>query len=362
MRIAIIADFDTMGGARTYFELLANMLHREGYELVGLVPRAAEGDYSDDLMMQKYFSVWRTFPCRSGLFSMRQPFATFWEWKFLLPFVLLYRPQVLFFSHGTPGHWLSGLLFPLPSVHVLHSCVLTYKPPECWILPLYLRKLGRKKRLCTVSHFAAGLINNAWHVPATVIYNPALQNFAEISDVRPRGKRVITLGHVVDYKNPYTWLCVAHRVLARHPDVSFVWYGDGPLLGRMRNLSEGLDGVSFPGRIERSHNPFSEADVYFHPSDLESHGIAVIEAMCYGLPCVVSCAGGLPESVRDGQNGFVLAPDDASGMADAICRLLEDDDMRRTMGKSSKILAQTKFSFEHWAKEILSLINNVARK
>ncbi|GAB6111183.1 hypothetical protein JCM14713_09410 [Desulfomicrobium salsuginis] len=133
------------------------------------------------------------------------------------------------------------------------------------------------------------------------------------------------------------------------------------MLERMRNLSKGLDGVSFPGRITRLQNPFKDGAVYFQPSDLESHGIAVVEAMCNGLPCVVSCAGGLPESVQHGFNGFVLSPDDASGMADAICCLLEDSDMRNDFGNAGRILAQEKFSLEHWEKEILALINNVAR-
>lgn len=360
MRIAIIADFGLMGGTRTYFGLLADLLHSEGHELVGLVPCATDGDDAFAPLMQKKFRAWQTLPHRSRPFFMRQPFAAFWEWRYLLPFVLRYRPQVLFFSHGTPGHWLSGLWLPLPSIHILHSCVLTNKPPDCWILPLFLSKLGRKKRLCTVSRFAAELINNAWHVPSTVIYNPAPQNCAIPVTERQRGIRIITMGHVVDYKNPYTWLSVAQRVLAQHPEVSFVWYGEGPLLERLRGLSKGLQGVFFPGSTAEPQRVLSEADVYFHPSDLESHGIAVVEAMCHGLPCVVSHAGGLPESVTDGLNGFVLAPDDGCGMADALCRLVEDVDMRHAMGNAGKIIAQEKFSFNYWAEQTLSLINNLA--
>lgn len=359
MRIAIIADFDVMGGTRTYFELLVDLLRSEGHELVGLVPRLGREDDALDQTLNLHFAAWQAYPRRSGIFSVRQPFAAFWEWKRLIPFVLRCRPQVIVFTHGTPGNWLSGLWLPVPSVHVLHSCVLTNKPLERWILPLFLRFLGKKKRLCTVSHFAEGLIKDMWHAPASVIYNPIPHDCAVLPVIRPSGKRVITLGHVIDYKNPYVWLCVAQRVQARHPDVSFVWYGDGPLLTNMRNLSKGLDEVSFPGRTTTPQQVYSEADVYFHPSALESHGMAVVEAMSCGLPCVVSSAGGLPESVEDGHNGFVLAPDDADGMAEAICRLLENADMRRTMGNAGKTLAQNKFSLELWKKETLSLVNNV---
>ena len=362
MRIAVIADFSVMGGTRTYFEQLVSLLHDAGNELVGLAPRLDSKDDALAPFMDKHFSAWQTLPGRHGIFSTRQPFAACWEWKHLLPFVLRHRPQVLFFTHGTPGHWLSAFWMPLPSVHVLHSCVLSNKPPESWILPLFLRKLGRNKRLCTVSHFAARLIDKAWHAPATVIYNPAPQQCSASPVMPSGGTRIITLGHVVDYKNPYTWLCVAQRVLARHPYVRFVWYGDGPLLERMRNLSKGLSGVSFPGRIARTHDVFSEADVYFHPSDLESHGISVVEAMCHGLPCVVSKAGGLPESVTDGFNGFILAPDDASGMTDALCQLVESAAIRRTMGNAGKTLAQEKFSFGGWSQQTLSLVNSVIRR
>lgn len=359
MRIAIIADFDVMGGTRTYFEMLADLLHGAGHELVGFVPSSVAGDDDFVSLLRKNFKAWQAVPRRDGIFAVRQPFAVFWEWRHLLPFVLRYRPQALFFTHGTPGHWLSALWLSLPSVHVLHSCVLTNKPPEQWVLPLLLWRLGTKRRLCTVSHFAAGLIHDKWHAPAEVIYNPAPQNCLTPPAERQGGIRIVTMGHVIDYKNPYTWLSVAQRVLAQHPEVSFVWYGEGPLLERLRHLSSGLKGVSFPGRTVVPQEVLNDADVYFQPSDLESLGISVIEAMGHGLPCVVSNAGGLPESVTDGFNGFVLAPDDAPGMAEALCRLIESATMRSIMGKAGKNRSEEKFSFGVWANKTLSLVNNI---
>lgn len=79
MRIAIIADFGLMGGTRTYFGLLADLLHSEGHELVGLVPCATDGDDAFAPLMQKKFRAWQTLPHRSRPFFMRQPFAAFWN-------------------------------------------------------------------------------------------------------------------------------------------------------------------------------------------------------------------------------------------------------------------------------------------
>ncbi|MGH9203971.1 MAG: glycosyltransferase, partial [Vicinamibacterales bacterium] len=72
----------------------------------------------------------------------------------------------------------------------------------------------------------------------------------------------------------------------------------------------------------------------------EGLSIALIEAMATGTPAVVTDAGGLPEVVRNGREGFVVARRNPSDMASALIRLLRDVSLRREMGEAARVRAR----------------------
>jgi len=76
-------------------------------------------------------------------------------------------------------------------------------------------------------------------------------------------------------------------------------------------------------------------------SKTETQGLAVGEALAAGLPCVVVNAGGAPESVRDGVDGFLVA-DDARAMADRTIALLADPAGRQRLAEEAKRGAQSR--------------------
>jgi len=72
------------------------------------------------------------------------------------------------------------------------------------------------------------------------------------------------------------------------------------------------------------------------PSEHEPWGLAVNEAMCAGLPVVVSReVGCVPDLVKDGANGYTPATGDVDGFARVLQRLIEDGDLRRRQGHAS---------------------------
>ena len=75
--------------------------------------------------------------------------------------------------------------------------------------------------------------------------------------------------------------------------------------------------------------------MFLFPSKTETQGLAVGEALAAGLPCVVVNAGGAPESVRDGGDGFLVA-DEAKSMADRTLELLADSTARRCLSEEAK--------------------------
>ena len=182
--------------------------------------------------------------------------------------------------------------------------------------------------------------------------------------LRTRGEQdavnVITMGHVVAYKNPHLWLDVAKEVIRDRTtvDVKFLWAGDGPLLEECRSTvrQRGLsDVVQFVGPVGDAAEFLDMGDIYFQPSDMESQGISVLEAMRFGLPCVVTAVGGLPETVREGETGFVVPPGDVGGLASAIVALIRDSGLRHRLGHAGSRRHSANYSFSLWESRMRQL-------
>ena len=78
--------------------------------------------------------------------------------------------------------------------------------------------------------------------------------------------------------------------------------------------------------------------------------------MMYGLPVISTDEGGIRDEVKDGKNGFVVKPQDATAIADAIGRLLDDKSMRERMGEEGRRIFKERFTmkcFENNIKRIL---------
>jgi glycosyltransferase involved in cell wall biosynthesis len=79
------------------------------------------------------------------------------------------------------------------------------------------------------------------------------------------------------------------------------------------------------------------------PSDAESFGLAALEAMACGVPVVGTAAGGLPEVVADGVEGFLRPVGDVDGMADAALQLLEDPSRWQRFSAAARRRAEQDF-------------------
>jgi glycosyltransferase involved in cell wall biosynthesis len=105
-------------------------------------------------------------------------------------------------------------------------------------------------------------------------------------------------------------------------------------------LTGGLeDKVTFHGFLSRTQlvDLFYDADVFvFPPVWNEAFGVTPLEAMAAGVPVAVSRCGGIVETVRDQETGFIVDPDDAPALAQAMLRLLKDDNLRERMGRAGR--------------------------
>ena len=81
---------------------------------------------------------------------------------------------------------------------------------------------------------------------------------------------------------------------------------------------------------------YASADVFAFPSDTETLGFVAMEAMASGVPAVGARAGGVPDVIRDGENGFLFTPGDLGDLTDKIRRLLFDDELRGRLGREAR--------------------------
>jgi glycosyltransferase involved in cell wall biosynthesis len=94
----------------------------------------------------------------------------------------------------------------------------------------------------------------------------------------------------------------------------------------------------------------SIADLFMLPSEMESFGLAAIEALSCEVPVLASHVGGLPEAVVDGECGYLLKPDDVDGMIGMGIKLLANDGLRRQMGWEGRRWVMARFHVSHIVK------------
>jgi glycosyltransferase involved in cell wall biosynthesis len=147
-------------------------------------------------------------------------------------------------------------------------------------------------------------------------------------------------GHVLAFAGrlgPQKGLDVALSALASVPGVTLAIAGAGPdRRGLERRADElGLAGrVRFLGSLSRDGvlRLFRAADASLLPSSWENFPHTVVEALAVGTPVIATAVGGVPEVVRDGGNGLLVPAGDPDGLASAIARFFEDEELRRRLG------------------------------
>ncbi|WP_026257770.1 glycosyltransferase [Actinopolymorpha alba] len=155
--------------------------------------------------------------------------------------------------------------------------------------------------------------------------------------------KVLSVGRLVEKKGFDDLLRACARLAEAGHAFSLDIYGDGPLRPELTALVDRLrlgSHVTFHGERDRNEivRALATADVFaLTPcvtGDGDRDGIpnVLVEAMACGLPVVTTSAGGIPELVRDGDNGLLASPGDVAAIAAHLAALLADPEARRELG------------------------------
>jgi glycosyltransferase involved in cell wall biosynthesis len=167
---------------------------------------------------------------------------------------------------------------------------------------------------------------------------------------------VLYLGRLYEHKGVQTLIETAHNL----PNIKFKIAGDGPQEQKLKNLvnSKGLLNIDFLGRVEKERlkRIISEAAFCITPSLwYENMPYSILESLSAGKPVIASKIGGIPEIVKDKQNGLLFKPGNSEELAEKIIRLWKETHLVETMGRNAIETIQKNYNPEDHYKKLLAL-------
>jgi len=341
LKVALVSDcyVPRLGGIEMQVHDLARNLHEQGHDVVVITPTPGP-ELVDGVRVHR----------------MDVP---------LLPFDIPYRPstfrevaEVLRRERPDVAHFAGGIASPLayvgaaqaqahgiPTVITTH-CLWSYATPLFSLLDRRFHWTEWPVVLSSVSDVAAAPIRRiAGPEVAVAVIPNGIDNDAWRVTPLPRDASTVTLVSVMRLaprKRPLHLLKMVRQVCEQLPSglrLRVVIIGEGPERSSMEKYlarHDLGDVVQLIGRRTRDEirDEFARADVFVAPANLESFGIAALEARCAGLPVVAMARTGIREFVANGTEGLLAQSD--RDMVTQLLRLVRDPDLRQRIAAHNR--------------------------
>jgi glycosyltransferase involved in cell wall biosynthesis len=283
----------------------------------------------------------------------------------LLPFDIPFAPStfrliaaLLEREHVDVAHFHGGIVSPvafigaanaqargIPTVITTH-CLWSYATPAFRLLERRYHWTRWPVVFSAVSHVAAAPLRrvSSRHVDVTILPN-GIDNDQWRIIPAPRDAGVVTIVSVMRLaprKRPLHLLKMVKKVRDQAPGtirLKVVIIGEGPERSSLEKFiaRHGLGSVvELAGRCSREQirDHFTRADLFVAPANLESFGIAALEARCAGLPVVAKARTGIREFIAHGQEGLLAESDE--DMAGQLVRLVRDHGLRARIAEHNR--------------------------
>ncbi|SEO15068.1 Glycosyltransferase involved in cell wall bisynthesis [Nitrosospira multiformis] len=209
------------------------------------------------------------------------------------------------------------------------------------------RTLERSSTVIALSESWATFLST-YAPAATIQVIPNSVRFGMQSPEREEAGRILFLGHVGKRKGIFELLKALSLLKDSLPDIRLVICGDGELdLARKTADELGIgSNVEFLGWIDADQRAeeLARASIFTLPSHDEGLPMAMLEAMAAGKAIIITPVGGIPEVIKDRENGLLVPPGDAHALAQALREILEDSSLRKILAENALRTVETRFS------------------
>jgi len=259
--------------------------------------------------------------------------------------------------HSVSAYLAKEMLRPrkIPVITTLHGTDITLVGNDRSYLPITRFSIDRSDGVTAVSEFLRKLSSQEFALQKPIVLIPNFVNcdvFKKAQDANHREKfapadeKIIV--HISNFRpvKRVTDVIEIFDEVQHHLPARLLMVGDGPdrfkaeCLSRNKGLSEK---VIFLGKQDSVAEILSVADLLLLPSENESFGLVALEAMACEAPVVASKVGGLPEVIREGIDGYLIAPKNVKAMASRTVEILSDPEKHRKMGINARKFAMEKF-------------------
>jgi glycosyltransferase involved in cell wall biosynthesis len=223
--------------------------------------------------------------------------------------------------------------------------------------------VGISARICEVQR-ASGVepakIRRILSTVDTEAYCPgADRSYLEAQTGIPSGAPAIgMIAQLIERKGHAVLFKAIPEILSAHPQAQFLIFGKGPLFEPLQASIANepwKNQVRFMGFRDDLTRILPSLDIVTHPAYMEGLGVSLLQASASGVPVVACEAGGIPEVIEDGTNGFLVPPGDHAALARSLSRLLGDRELREEMGKNGRRIAEERFSIGKMAADYVDL-------
>jgi N-acetyl-alpha-D-glucosaminyl L-malate synthase BshA len=251
-----------------------------------------------------------------------------------------------------------------PLVLTLHGSDVTLLGRNPLTKPVLGFVLRRADRVIAVSEFLRreALALGASEEKTRAIYAGVEPRPGMVKGVTAQGKRILFIGALVRQKGADLLIRAFKKVAEKHEDAELLLVGDGGERRNLQGLSRALGvRVQFRGYVDKIDGVLRRSALLVLPSREEGFGLVLLEAMAAGVPVVATRVGGIPEVVVSGENGLLVGKEDVDALAEAIIKVLEEQDLRARLVLNG-IRTAEKFKWDKMAGEVDELYRGLSDK
>lgn len=175
---------------------------------------------------------------------------------------------------------------------------------------------------------------------------------------------VLFVGRLVPQKNVQFLLKAINLLKNKLPEIKLVIVGDGPQRGKLEDYvrKKSLEKqVSFEGAKprEKIYDYFQKADLFVLPSTIEGLPIVILEALAAGKPIITTPVEGVPEIIKNGENGLIVESNDVNELANSVIKLFEDKSLRDRLIANSRKTIRKKYNWADIAQHTKDIYKTV---